>query len=107
MHPQYEAVVLSHLLRQHQLAISVGQPITALPSQFFSFESAWTLVNDRQGTERPPVMASPRPTQYAPRSQAISPCRGSDPDSRGRRLHPHGRGPAARVAAAGTAHKAP
>ena len=25
------------------------------------------------------VMASPRPTRYAPRSQAFSPCRGSDP----------------------------
>jgi hypothetical protein len=30
------------------------------------------------------VMASPRPTRYAPRSQAFSPCRGSDPDSRDR-----------------------
>ena len=28
MHPQYETVALSHLLRQHQLAISVGPPIT-------------------------------------------------------------------------------
>ena len=28
-------------------------------------------------------MASPRPTSCAPRSQAMSPCRGSDPDSRG------------------------
>src|SRR5277367_7086252 len=27
------------------------------------------------------VMASPRPTRYAPRSQAFSPCRGSDPGS--------------------------
>ena len=31
------------------------------------------------------VMASPRPTACAPRSQAMSPWRGSDPDSRGRR----------------------
>jgi hypothetical protein len=31
------------------------------------------------------VMASPRPTRYAPRSQAFSPCRGSDPDSCDRR----------------------
>jgi|SRR6516165_4545868 len=29
----------------------------------------------------PPVMASPRPTRYAPRSQAFWPCRGSDPVS--------------------------
>jgi hypothetical protein len=28
----------SQLLRQHQLAVSVAQPITALPSQFFNFE---------------------------------------------------------------------
>ena len=31
------------------------------------------------------VMASPRPTSCAPRNPAMSPCRGSDPDSRGRR----------------------
>ena len=29
-----------------------------------------------------PVMASPRPTSYVPRSQAFSPCRGSDPGIR-------------------------
>ena len=31
----------------------------------------------------PGVMSSPRPTPYDPQSQAMSPCRGSDPDSRG------------------------
>ena len=38
-------------------------------------------LNDRHGTERPPVIASPQPTRYVPRSQAFSPCRGSDPGS--------------------------
>ena len=46
------------------------------------------------------VMASPRPTRYAPRSQAMSPWRGSDPDSRGRRSRRRGPAPAARAAAA-------
>jgi len=37
------------------------------------------------------VMASPRPRRYARRSQGMSPWRGSDPDSRGRRcLHRDG-----------------
>jgi hypothetical protein len=31
----------------------------------------------------PTVRASPRPTSYALRSQAFSPCRGSDPDAKG------------------------
>jgi hypothetical protein len=30
-----------------------------------------------------PITASPRPTRYVLRSQAISPCRDSDPDCRG------------------------
>jgi hypothetical protein len=36
------------------------------------------------------VMASRRPTSCAPRSQAFSPCRGSDPDSPGSRCGRHG-----------------
>ena len=46
------------------------------------------------------VMASPRPTSCAPRSQGISPSRGSDPDSRGRRGRRHGLVPTKRAAAA-------
>ena len=45
-------------------------------------------------------MASPRPTSCAPRSQAMSPWRGSDPDSRGSRSRRRGPAPAARAAAA-------
>ena len=46
------------------------------------------------------VMASPRPRRYAPRSQGMSPSRGSDPDSRGRRRRRRGLGPAAPASAA-------
>ena len=46
-------------------------------------------------------MASPRPTSYAPRSQAMSPWRGSDPDSPGRRCRR--RGPALAEPAAAAA----
>ena len=42
------------------------------------------------------VMASPRPRRYAPRSQVMSPSRGSDPDSRGKRPRLRGHGPATR-----------
>src|SRR5277367_2869302 len=45
------------------------------------------------------VIASPRPTSYVLRSQAMSPLRGSDPGTRGRRPPPHGLGPAAPEAA--------
>ena len=48
------------------------------------------------------VMASPRPTRYALRSQALSPCRGHDPGSRGRRLP----SPRARASSASRAHQA-
>ncbi|MFZ0227662.1 MAG: hypothetical protein WAL41_12100, partial [Mycobacterium sp.] len=34
-----ECAFLSHLLRQRQLALSAAQPITALPSQFFSSDT--------------------------------------------------------------------
>ena len=45
-------------------------------------------------------MASHRPTRCALRSQAMSPSRGSDPDSRGRQSRPPGLGPVAPAAAA-------
>src|SRR6476620_2669912 len=53
------------------------------------------------------VLSLPRPTPYAPRSPAMSPLRGSGPDSRGRRLHPHGRRPAAPAAAAARCRVSP
>src|SRR6478672_12296278 len=46
------------------------------------------------------VMASPRPSPYARRSQALWPTRGSGPGFLGRRLHPHVREPAALASAA-------
>ena len=46
------------------------------------------------------VMASPRPTSRVPRSQAISPCRGSDPDSRDMPRRHHEPEPALRATAA-------
>jgi integrase len=36
---QNKTLILTQFLRQRQLAISLAQPITALPSQFFSFET--------------------------------------------------------------------
>ena len=50
------------------------------------------------------VMASPRPMRYVPRSQAISPWRGSDPGSRGRRCRRPWRVPVERAAAAARLH---
>jgi hypothetical protein len=49
-------------------------------------------------------MASPRPTSYAPRSQVMSPWRGSDPGSRGRRCRRRGLGPAAPAVVAARCH---
>ena len=45
-------------------------------------------------------MASPRPTPCVPRSQGMSPSRGSDPDSRDRRSRRRGHGPTVRASAA-------
>lgn len=50
-------------------------------------------------TRRAAVTASPRPTRHDRQSQAMSPSRGSDPDSRGT-AHRPGHGPAARAASA-------
>jgi hypothetical protein len=47
-----------------------------------------------------PVTASPRPTSCAARSPAMSPCRGSDPDSCGRWSRQPGHGRAVRAGAA-------
>jgi hypothetical protein len=49
-------------------------------------------------TER--IMSSPRPTRYAPRSQAFSPCRGSHPGIGCKRRHHPEPGPAAPASAA-------
>ena len=52
-------------------------------------------------------MASPRPTSCAPRSRAISRCRGSDPGIRGRRNRHREPAPAERAAAAARSRVSP
>jgi hypothetical protein len=64
--------LLRQLLRQANVDFPLPLNHSVHSSRNFSSETAWTLVNDRQGDERPLVMASPWPTRYAPRSQAFS-----------------------------------
>ena len=53
------------------------------------------------------VMALPRTIAYAPRSQGISPLRGSDPDNPGSRSRRHGLVPTVRAAAAARSRESP
>src|SRR5262249_19807386 len=72
---------------------------TAAPHAKQNFAFWGSSIAHDEHTNPVAVMALPRPTRYAPRSQAFSPCRGSDPGSARKRRHRREPAPVERVAA--------
>src|SRR5271169_827689 len=85
----------------------VSCAVTGAPHSLQNFEFAGSSIPHAVHANSIDVMASPRPRRYAPRSQAFSPCRGSDPGTAHKPRHRREPAPVEPAAATARCHAKP